>query len=159
MISDQLPNIIIENPTMFMNGEYLKTFILKDKYSSGEAIEILQNEVPIKIIIKLKEEPLIDEFMQQYNNKELCDKYNYILILTKSEKSEEEIKKEYENYKKLEEYKFYMDYEHEWKNNYANIPEKAGLLYINEEGKNVGYRAVKYLIKKFTKIYLNLNLY
>ena len=151
MKSDQLPNIIIENPTMFMNGEYLKTFILKDKYSSGEAIEILQNEVPIKIIIKLKEETLIDEFMQQYNNKELCDKYNYILILTKSEKSEEEIKKEYENYKKLEEYKFYMDYEHEWKNNYANIPEKAGLLYINEEGKNVGYRAVKYLIKKFTK--------
>ena len=151
MKSDQLPNIIIENPTMFMNGEYLKTFILKDKYSSGEAIEILQNEVPIKIIIKLKEETLIDEFMQQYNNKELCDKYNYILILTKSEKSEEEIKKEYENYKKLEEYKFCMDYENEWKKNYSIIPEKSGLLYINEEGKNVGYRAVKYLIAKFTR--------
>ena len=44
-----------------------------------------------------------------------------------------------------------MDYENEWKNNYANIPEKSGLLYINEEAKNIGYRAIKYLIAKFTK--------
>ena len=44
-----------------------------------------------------------------------------------------------------------MDYENEWKNNYAIIPEKSGLLYINEEGKNIGYRAIKYLIAKFTK--------
>ena len=43
-----------------------------------------------------------------------------------------------------------MDYENEWKNNYTNNPEKAGLLYTNEEGKNIGYRAVKYLIANFT---------
>jgi hypothetical protein len=134
-----------------MDKKYLKTHILKDKYSNGEVIEIIHNEVPIKMIIKLKEESLIDEFISEYNNKSFNDKLNYNLSLTKSDKSEEEIKKEYENYTKLEEYKFQIDYENEWKNNYAIIPEKSGLLYINEEGKNIGYRAVKYLIAKFTK--------
>ena len=151
MSSAELPLIILENPLMFMDQSYLKTHILKDKYPNAEIIEILQNEVPKKIIIKLKEETLIDEFMSEFNNKQYNEKLNYNLLLTKSKKSEEEIKKEFENYQKLEEYKFYMDYENEWKNNYAIIPEKAGLLYINEEGKNIGYRAVKYLIAKFTQ--------
>ena len=151
MTSVDLPIVILENPLMFMNGEYCKEHLLKDKYSKGEIKEILQDEIPKKIIIKLKEETLIDEFISQYNNKPLTDKFNYNLSLTKSDKKEEDIKKENENYKKLEEYKFYMDYENEWKNNYANIPEKSGLLYINEEGKNIGYRAVKYLVSKFTK--------
>jgi len=151
MSSVESPIIILENPLIFMNETYIKTHILKDKYSDAEIIEISQNEVPIKIIIKQKEEALIDEFMTQFNNKQYCDKLNYNLLLTKTKKSIEEIKKEEENYKKLEEYKFCMDYENEWKNNYANIPEKSGLLYINEEGKNIGYRAVKYLIAKFTR--------
>ena len=151
MSSAELPLIILENPLMFMDQSYLKTHILKDKYPDAEIVEILQNEVPKKIIIKLKEENLIDEFMSEFNNKQYNEKLNYNLLLTKSKKSEEEIKKEFENYQKLEEYKFYMDYENEWKNNYAIIPEKAGLLYINEEGKNIGYRAVKYLIAKFTQ--------
>ena len=151
MSSVESPIIILENPLIFMNETYIKTHILKDKYSDAEIIEISQNEVPIKIIIKQKEEALIDEFMTQFNNRQYCDKLNYNLLLTKTKKSIEEIKKEEENYKKLEEYKFCMDYENEWKNNYANIPEKSGLLYINEEGKNIGYRAVKYLIAKFTR--------
>ena len=151
MSSVELPIIILENPLIFMKANYLKTHILKDKYSNVEIIEISQNEVPIKIIIKLKEEALIDEFITQFNNKKYCEKLNYYLLLTKTKKSIEEIKKEEEKYKKLEEYKFCMDYENEWKNNYANIPEKSGLLYINEEGKNIGYRAVKYLIAKFTR--------
>ena len=151
MSSVELPIIILENPLIFMKANYLKTHILKDKYSNVEIIEISQNEVPIKIIIKLKEEALIDEFITQFNNKKYYDKLNYYLLLTKTKKSIEEIKKEEEKYKKLEEYKFCMDYENEWKNNYANIPEKSGLLYINEEGKNIGYRAVKYLIAKFTR--------
>ena len=151
MSSVELPIIILENLLIFMKANYLKTHILKDKYSNVEIIEISQNEVPIKIIIKLKEEALIDEFITQFNNKKYCEKLNYYLLLTKTKKSIEEIKKEEEKYKKLEEYKFCMDYENEWKNNYANIPEKSGLLYINEEGKNIGYRAVKYLIAKFTR--------
>ena len=151
MTSTNLPLIIHENPLIFMDGKYWKKFILKDKYSSGEVIEIIHNQVPAKIIIKFKEESLIDEFISQYNNKGFNDKLNYNFSLTKSDKSEEDLKKEYENYTKLEEYKFQMDYENEWKNNYAIIPEKSGLLYINEEGKNIGYRAIKYLIAKFTK--------
>ena len=151
MTSVDLPIVILENPPMFMNGEYCRKNLLKDKYSNGEIIEIMQNQIPKKIIIKFKEENLIDEFISQYNNKQLTEKLNYNLSLTKSDKKEEEIKKEYEKYKKLQEYKFFMDYENEWKNNYAIIPEKSGLLYINEEGKNLGYRAIKYLIAKFTK--------
>ena len=151
MTSVDSPLIILENPYIFVNEEYLKTNLLTGKYSNGKVIEILQNEIPIKIIIKLKEETLTEEFISNYNNKPISDKLNYNLSLTKTDKKDEDIIKEHENYKKLEQYKFHMDYENEWKNNYANIPEKSGLLYINEEAKNIGYRAIKYLIAKFTK--------
>ena len=151
MTSVDSPLIILENPYIFVNEEYLKTNLLTGKYSNGKVIEILQNEIPIKIIIKLKEETLTEEFISNYNNKPISDKLNYNLSLTKTDKKDEDIIKEYENYKKLEQYKFYIDYENERKNNYANIPEKSGLLYINEEAKNIGYRAIKYLIAKFTK--------
>ena len=151
MTSVDSPLIILENPYIFVNEEYLKTNLLTGKYSSGKVIEILQNEIPVKIIIKLKEETLTEEFISNYNNKPISDKLNYNLSLTKTDKKDEDIIKEHENYKKLEQYKFHMDYENEWKNNYANIPEKSGLLYINEEAKNIGYRAIKYLIAKFTK--------
>ena len=151
MTSVDSPLIILENPYIFVNEEYLKTNLLTGKYSSGKVIEILQNEIPVKIIIKLKEETLTEEFISNYNNKPISDKLNYNLSLAKTDKKDEDIIKEYENYKKLEQYKFHMDYENEWKNNYANIPEKSGLLYINEEAKNIGYRAIKYLIAKFTK--------
>ena len=81
-----LPIVILENPLMFMNGEYCKEHLLKDKYSKGEITEILQDEIPKKMIIKFKEETLIDEFISQYNNKPLTDKLNYNLTLTKSDK-------------------------------------------------------------------------
>lgn len=99
MSSVELPIIILENPLIFMNATYLKTHILKDKYSNVEIIEISQNEVPIKIIIKLKEEALIDEFITQFNNKKYHDKLNYYLLLTKTKKSIEEIKKKKKNIK------------------------------------------------------------
>jgi hypothetical protein len=76
MSSAELPLIILENPLMFMDQSYLKTHILKDKYPDAEIIEILQNEVPKKIIIKLKEENLIDEFMSEFNNKQYNEKLN-----------------------------------------------------------------------------------
>ena len=151
MASENATLLIHENPLIFMNGEYLKKELLKNKYSKGEIIEIIQNEVPIKMIIKFNNNQLAEDFYSEYNNQKLTDKMNYILKLTKSNKTEEEIKQQYSNYKKLEIFKFYMDYENEWKNNYVNDPEKSGLLYINEEGKNIGYKAIKYLIAKFTK--------
>ena len=143
--------IILENPLLFMNAEYLKKELLKDKFSKGEIIEIIHNEVPIKIMFKFNEEQIKEEFFTKYNNQQITDKMNYKFNLVKSNKTEEEIKQENSNYKKLEIYNFQMDYENEWKNNYVNNPDKSGLLYINEEGKNIGYKAIKYLIQKFTK--------
>ena len=152
MSSNNLPLIILNNPLVFMDDIYLKNKLLKGKFSKkGEIIPICQNEIPIKILIKFTEEPLIDEFLTEFNDKPLSPQLNYNLSLTKETKSEEEIKKEYENYVKLEPFKFYEDYENEWKKNYSISTEKSGLLYINEEAKKIGYEAVKYLIAKFSK--------
>jgi hypothetical protein len=151
MSSNQFPLIILNNPLMFMDEEYLKQKFLTEKYSKGEIISICQNEIPIKMIFKFSEEPLIDQFLSDYNDKQYSAQLNYKLSLTKEAKSIEEIKKEYEDYKKLEPFPFYMDYENEWKNNYTIASEKSGLLYINEESKKIGYEAVKYLINKFSQ--------
>ena len=151
MASTNLPIITLNNPLTFMDEEFFKETIFKDKYSKGEIVPICQNEIPKKIIIKLPEESLIDQFISDYNNKPISDKFNYTFSLSKETKTEEEIKKEYEDYKKLEVYKYEYDYENEWKNNYTNSYEKSGLLYINEEAKKIGYEAVKYLIAKFSK--------
>ena len=152
MTSNNLPLIILNNPLIFMDDIYLKNKLLKEKYSKkGEIIPICQNEIPIIIIIKFSEEPLIDEFFTEFNDKPLSSQLDYKLSLSKEKRTEEEIKKEYENYTKLEPFKFYEDYENEWKNNYSISTEKSGLLYINEEAKKVGYEAVKYLVAKFSK--------
>lgn len=151
MASNVLPIIILNNPLVFMDKIYVKEKILKEKYSSGEVVPICQNEVPVKIIIKFSDENLINQFLSEFNNKPFSEKLNYNFSFSKETKTEEEIKKDYENYKKLEPFKFYNDYENEWKKNYTNTPEKSGLLYINEEDKQIGYRAVKYLISKFSQ--------
>ena len=103
------------------------------------------------IIFEFSMESLIEQFMSDFNNKQISDKLNYILSLTKEAKTEEEIKNEYQNYKILTPFQFYNDYENEWKNNYINRPNKSGLLYTNEESKKLGYKAIKYLIAKFSK--------
>ena len=151
MSSNSLPLILLNNPLIFMDEAYIKKIILKDKFSKGEIFPILQNEIPIKIIIQFSEESLVDEFLSKFNDKPLSEYLNYKLSLTKETKSKEEIQKEYENFTKLEPYQYYVDYENDWKNNYSNNPEKAGLVYLDEEAKNVGYEAVKYLVAKFSK--------
>ena len=151
MTSNNLPLISLNNPLIFMDNDFLKEELLKGKYSKGEIIPISINEFPYKILFKFSEQSLIDDFISEYNNKPISEKFDYKLSLSKETKTEEEIKKEYENYEKLEPFKFYCDYENEWKNNYSNAPEKTGLLYINEEAKKIGYEAVKYLVAKFSK--------
>ena len=151
MATNTLPLIILNNPLIFMDQTYLKNKLLKDKYSKGEMTSICQNEVPIKIIFKFSEEELIDQFIADYNDKPLSDKLNYKFLFSKVTNSEEEIKKEYDNYDKLKPFIFYEDYENEWKKNYTNTTEKSGLLYINEEAKKIGYEAIKYLVAKFSK--------
>ena len=134
-----------------MSRDYLNKMLLKDNYSDGEIIPIYKNEVPLKVILKFSNESLIDQFMFDFNNKSISDKLNYILSLSKEEKTEEEIKNEYKNYKELTPFQYYSDYENEWKNNYINKHNKSGLLYTNEVAKKMGYKAIKYLIAKFSK--------
>ena len=151
MSTDNLPKIILNNPLIFMDENYLNKKFIKGKFSKGKIIPIYQNEIPIKIIFIFSEESLTNDFFLEFNNKTFTEELDYKLSLIKVTESEEEIKKKYENYSKLEPFKFYLDYENEWKINYTDNPEKPGLLYINEEEKKIGYEAVKYLISKFSK--------
>ena len=151
MSSNDLPLITLNNPLIFMTKNMLEQKFFKDKYSKGEIIPIFKNEIPKKYIIKFQDESLIDQFISDYNNKPLLKELNYNLSLTKTTKSEEEIKKEFDNIKDLKPYKFYEDYENEWKNNYTNSPEKPGLLYIDEEKKKIIYNTVTYLVSRLGK--------
>ena len=151
MTLNALPLITLNNPLIFMTKDYLKKIFLQNKYSKGEIIPIIKNEIPRKIIIKFSEETLIDDFISEHNNKPLSNEFNYILSLTKTTKDEEELKKEYENIKDLKPFKLYEDYENGWKIDYTNSPEKSGLLYIDEEKKKIIYKTVKYLIEKLGK--------
>jgi len=151
MASNILPKIILNNPLIFMTKDYLEKTFLKDKFSKGEIIPIIKNEIPKIILIKFEEESLIDQFISEYNDKPLLEELNYKLSLTKTTKEEEELRKEYDNIKDLTPYKFYVDYENDWKINYTNSPEKQGLLYLDEEGKKIIYNTVKYLVAKLGK--------
>jgi hypothetical protein len=150
-MSENVSLIILNNPVIFMNESYLKKNLLKGKFSKVESIPICQNEVIIKIIFKFNNSTLVDQFLTEYDNKPLSNKTDYKYSFSKTDKTEEEIKKEFEDYEKLKEFEFYYDYENEWKNNYTNSTQKSGLLYINEEIKKLGYEAIKYLIAKLGK--------
>jgi hypothetical protein len=146
-----IPLIILNNPLFFMTNNYLKKIYLQNKYSKGEIIPVIKNEIPRIIIFKFDDESLIDQFISDYNDKPISSKIDYKISLSKRTSSIEDIKKEYENIKDLTPFKFYVDYENEWKNNYSNSPEKSGLLYIDEEKKNIIYKTVKYLVEKLGK--------
>ena len=151
MSSNNLFLIILNNPLIFMTKDYIIKNFLKNKFSKGEVIPIIKNEIPKIIIFKFKEESLIDQFISEYNNKTLSSELNYKISLSKTNKSIEELKNEYDNIKDLIPFKLYEDYENEWKKNYTNSPEKSGLLYIDEEKKKIIYRTVKYLVEKLGK--------
>ena len=151
MSSNNSPLITFNNPLIFITEDDLKKILFKDKYSQGKAIFISKNEIPIKIIIKFPDNSLTEQFILDYNEKPLFDKLDYKLSLEKTTKTEEEIIKEYDNFKDLIPFKSYVDYANEWKMNYTNSPEKKGLLYIDEEKKPIIYRAVKYLVEKLGK--------
>ena len=69
MTLNALPLITLNNPLIFMTKDYLKKIFLQNKYSKGEIIPIIKNEIPRKIIIKFSEETLIDDFISEHNNK------------------------------------------------------------------------------------------
>ena len=151
MSANKFPFVVLNNPLIFMTNNYLKKIYLQNKYSKGEVIPIIKNEIPKLIIFKFDDESLIDQFISDYNDKPISNQFDYRISLSKTNKTIDELKKEYENIKDLIPFKFYEDYENEWKNNYSNSPDKSGLLYINEEKKNIIYKTVKYLVEKLGK--------
>ena len=145
-------SILITNPLPFMIESFMKKSVLKGKYSSGKIHYILKDDLPNKILISFESENLVESFINDYNEKFFNDKIDYKLNIEKSQKTAEEIQKEIDQNKtEYEPYKFEIQYEKEWKIDYANSPEKPGLLYINEEAKNKIYKTFKFLITKFGK--------
>ena len=86
MSSNGVPLVALNNPAVFMTKEYLEKIFLKDKYSKGEIIPIIKNEVQILTVIKFPEEALVDEFISEFNNKPISTEFNFILSLTKTNK-------------------------------------------------------------------------
>lgn len=144
--------IIIQNPLPFMLEPIMKKKVLTGKYSKGKIHPILLDDFLNKLIISFDDEELSNSFINEYNGKYFNDNLNYELKIEKCEKTVEEIQKEVDEKKtKEEKYDFPIKYEFEWKNDYANSPEKSGLLYINEQGKNIIYKSFKILLTKFGK--------
>ena len=145
-------SILIQNPLPFMVESYMKKKVLDGKYSSGKINYILKYDLPYIIILSFNNDDLSNSFINDYNGKFFDDKLDYKLNIEKTQKTVEEIQKETEeNKNELEPYNFDIQYENEWKNDYVNSPEKSGLLYINEEAKEIIYKSFKYLITKFGK--------
>ena len=144
--------IIIQNPLPFMLEPIMKKKVLTGKYSKGKIYPILLDDFLNKLIISFDDEELSNSFINEYNGKYFNENLNYELKIEKCEKTVEEIQKEVDEKKtKKEKYDFPIKYEFEWKNDYANSPEKSGLLYINEQGKNIIYKSFKILLTKFGK--------
>ena len=144
--------IIIQNPLPFMLEPIMKKKVLTGKYSKGKIHPILLDDFLNKLIISFDDEELSNSFINEYNGKYFNENLNYELKIEKCEKTVEEIQKEVDEKKtKEEKYDFPIKYEFEWKNDYANSPEKSGLLYINEQGKNIIYKSFKILLTKFGK--------
>ena len=93
MSTDNLPKIILNNPLIFMDENYLNRKFIKGKFSKGKIIPIYQNEIPIKIIFIFSEESLTNDFFLEFNNKTFTEELDYKLSLIKVTESEEEIKK------------------------------------------------------------------
>ena len=147
--------VVLNNPLIFMNDAYLKN-ILQGKYSSVTYSIISLNEIPEKIIFIFKDSKLSDSFIADYNEKFFDEKMDYKLNLEKTAQKPEEINSLLQKESsKSNPYTYQKSYQNEWRINYSNTPDKDGLLFLNEEEKQLGYKAVKFLVKKFGQNLLN----
>ena len=145
--------IIIKNPLIFMNLPYIKKRVLKDDFKSGEPKIFSNHDVPVSIIITFNDNPkLCDDFISKYNDSFFEDDFSYKLQIEKFtstiEKEEEKIKKILEE-ENLTPIKYETQYEKLVETDYENSLYANGLIYKNEEGKQVMYTGIKWLIKKF----------
>ena len=113
-------SIMIQNPLPFMIERFMKKNVLKGKYSSGKIQYILKDNLPNKILISFDQKNLCESFINDYNEKYFDEQLNYKLKIEKCEKTFEEIQKEIsQNITEYEIYKFDIQYEKEWKLDYA----------------------------------------
>ena len=145
---------IIQNPLPFMVENYMKNKVLLDDYANTKLNIVLKNELPHKIFLTFESDDLCKSFIDKYNQKFFEETVDYKLNIELNDSSinpdtlKTEIIKSEE--KKLP-YIFEFPYENEWWLDYVSQPEKAGLLYKNEEAKKKIYKTAKYLVTKMGK--------
>ena len=145
--------LIIENPLIFMNNKYIKKKVLIDEFKTGEQKIFFNYDIPISILITFKDNPsLIEKFISKYNDSFFEENYNYKLKISKftsTPESEEEKVKKIQETENLKPIKYDIEYEKQLETDYENSLYANGLIYKNEEGKQVMYEGIKWLIKKF----------
>ena len=116
--------LIIENPLLFMNNQYIKKRVLINEFKSGEQKIFFNYDIPISILITFKDNPsLTDQFISKYNNSFFEENFDYKLKISKftsnPETEEEKIKKiqESENLKQI---KYDIIYEKQYETDYEN---------------------------------------
>jgi hypothetical protein len=143
-------SIIIQNPLIFMNENYLKKHALIDEFSEYELQTISQNDIIYKIIISFKTEELQTSFITKFNNSFFSENINYNLIIEKFNKNEFETLKEsiLQQHPPLQKKYFFREYEKEVFDDYEILETKNALLNHNEKEKEKIFRTVKWLVKK-----------
>ena len=145
---------IIQNPLPFMVENYMKNKVLQNEFSNTKVYLVSKEELPYKIFLTFDSDELCKTFIDKYNQKFFEETVGYKLNIELNdssmnpEKMKSEILKEEE--KKIS-YIFEFPYENEWWLDYISQPEKAGLLYKNEEAKKKIYKTAKYLVAKMGK--------
>ena len=145
---------VIQNPLTFMVDNYMKNKVLLNEYEKTKIVSVLKNELPYKIFLTFESDDLCKSFIDKYNQKFFEETVDYKLNIELNDSSINPEKMKSEILKSEEQklpYIFEFQYENEWWLDYVSQPEKAGLLYKNEEAKKKIYKTAKYLVAKMGK--------
>ena len=145
---------VIQNPLTFMVDNYMKNKVLVKEYSNTKVYLVLKEELPYKIFLTFESDDLCKSFIDKYNQKFFEETVDYKLNIELNDSSINPEKMKSEILKSEEQklpYIFEFPYENEWWLDYVSQPEKAGLLYKNEEAKKKIYKTAKYLVAKMGK--------
>lgn len=61
--------VVIRNPLIFFNEDYLERKALTGEFSGGRQKIILFHEMPSQVLITFKNKELVDQFISKYNDK------------------------------------------------------------------------------------------
>lgn len=68
--------VVIRNPLIFFNEDYLKSKALTDEFSKGKVKIILFHEMPSQVLITFNTQELVDKFISKYNDKFFEDRFD-----------------------------------------------------------------------------------